>query len=1431
MAESFQRTVTDFSDAILKSGLNNRYRVLEVSVVQRNGMGPEKHLTITASQSLEDTELCILRNGWDSVPVVPGDIIHLEGECSSGTWIINEQSGYLILYPDLLLSGTTISSSIRCMRRAVLSEKFRRSESGSHQMLVGTILHEIFQQAVTNSLTHEKVEELANKTVYGQKYLKEMYVFGFFRYLLNLKQKEIMQEVEEYLPSFLKWAEDFMHNPANQNKMQLKLSSDGKIEDFSSKIEIVDILDIEETIWSPRFGLKGKIDVTAGVKIHCQSGVQSRIMPLELKSGKESNSIEHRSQVILYTLLNLERRVDPGAGFLLYLKTGTMYPVSGTRMDRRELIKLRNQVAFYLMHSTCKSAVGRKQAQLAALPPVIDDSQACKYCSQIHNCFLYSRAVEQKMASVSLPPVMVPIIEKETQHLKPSHLEYFSLWYLMLTLELQSGESKKASKNIWMIPSLEREKAGDCVGNMIRIGQVQEIYEGQYLHSFQRKNGAMPITNLLAGDRVVVSGEENGLLGLAAGYVREVTVTSVSCFLSRNLSKLPKNTVFRLDHEEGDFGISVPLENLSKLMEDSPVSEKLRNLIIDFHKPQFIQHLSSVLPPEAKETVANILKGLNKPQKQAMKQVLLSKDYTLIVGMPGTGKTTTICALVRILSACGFSVLLTSFTHTAVDNILLKLAKFKVGFLRLGRAQKVHPDIRKFTEEEICRSKSIKSVTDLEELYNSQPVVATSCMGVNHPIFVRKQFDFCIVDEASQISQPICLGPLFSSKRFVLVGDHQQLPPLVQNAEARDLGMSESLFKRLEQNQNAVVQLTVQYRMNSKIMSLSNTLVYEGKLECGSEKVSKATVNLPNLKQLKLVLADFSKTWLKEVLEPDTPVCFLNTEKAGCKPSDIGIISPYRHQLKTITDLMATLKENRVEVNTVDKYQGRDKSIIIVSFVRNSNDENLGALLKDWRRLNVAITRAKHKLIMVGCVPSLCRYPPLEKLLCHLQSEAMIFNLPAAVKDPTAVERANLLNMAKLSIKGLIESALSFGRTLDSDYPPLQQFFVVMEHCLKHGLKVRKSFLSYNKTIWGPLELVEKLYPEAEEIAASVRDLPGLKTPLGRARAWLRLALMQKKMADYLRCLIIQRDLLSEFYEYHALMMEEEGAVIVGLLVGLNVIDANLCVKGEDLDSQVGVIDFSMYLKSDDDIGGKERNVQIAAILDQKNYVEELNRQLNSTVNSLHARVDSLEKSNTKLIEELAIAKNNIIKLQEENHQLRSENTLILMKTQHHLEVTKVDVEAELQTYKHSRQGLDEMYNEARRQLREESQLRQDMENELMVQVSMKHEIELAMKLLEKDIHEKQDTLIGLRQQLDEVKAINMEMYQKLQVTEDAMKEKNEIISRLEDKTNQINATMKQLEQSDKDLLTQTRTIAMSFIKCASNEAQHQYKLVKDISF
>ncbi|XP_024071648.2 protein RUFY3 isoform X2 [Terrapene carolina triunguis] len=387
-------------------------------------------------------------------------------------------------------------------------------------------------------------------------------------------------------------------------------------------------------------------------------------------------------------------------------------------------------------------------------------------------------------------------------------------------------------------------------------------------------------------------------------------------------------------------------------------------------------------------------------------------------------------------------------------------------------------------------------------------------------------------------------------------------------------------------------------------------------------------------------------------------------------------------------------------------------------------------------------------------------------------------------EDPNylmANERMNLMNMAKLSIKGLIESALNLGRTLDSDYAPLQQFFVVMEHCLKHGLKAKKTFLGQNKSFWGPLELVEKLVPEAGEITASVKDLPGLKTPAGRGRAWLRLALMQKKLSEYMKALINRKDLLSEFYEPNALIMEEEGHIIAGLLVGLNVIDANFCMKGEDLDSQVGVIDFSMYLKDTNSSKGNEGDGQITAILDQKNYVEELNRHLSATVNNLQAKVDALEKSNTKLTEELAVANNRIITLQEEMERVKEESSYLLESNR---KVTKQDRTAD---------GL--ALSEARKQLKEETQLRLDVEKELEVQIGMRQEMELAMKMLEKDVCEKQDALVALRQQLDDLRALKHELSFKLQSSDLGVKQRSELNSRLEEKTNQMAATIKQLEQ------------------------------------
>uniref|UniRef100_A0A5F8HB02 RUN and FYVE domain containing 1 n=1 Tax=Monodelphis domestica TaxID=13616 RepID=A0A5F8HB02_MONDO len=378
-----------------------------------------------------------------------------------------------------------------------------------------------------------------------------------------------------------------------------------------------------------------------------------------------------------------------------------------------------------------------------------------------------------------------------------------------------------------------------------------------------------------------------------------------------------------------------------------------------------------------------------------------------------------------------------------------------------------------------------------------------------------------------------------------------------------------------------------------------------------------------------------------------------------------------------------------------------------------------------------------------------------------------------AAKCQMMEERSNLMNMMKLSIKVLIQSALTLGRSLDADYAPLQQFFVVMEHCLKHGLKAKKSFIGQNKSFFGPLELVEKLCPEASDIATSVKNLPELKTAVGRGRAWLYLALMQKKLADYLKVLIDNKHLLSEFYEPEALMMEEEGTIIVGLLVGLNVLDANLCLKGEDLDSQVGVIDFSLYLKDVQDIDGDR----------------------DCTVGDLQAKIDCLEKTNSKLQEELSAATDRIDSLQEEQQQLKEQNELIRERSEKSVEVTKQDTKVELDTYKQTRQGLDEMYSDVWKQLKEEKKVRMELEKELELQIGMKTEMEIAMKLLEKDTHEKQDTLVALRQQLEEVKAINLQMFHKAQNAESCLQQKNEAIISYEGKTNQVMSAMKQMEE------------------------------------
>ncbi|CAD0200372.1 unnamed protein product [Chrysodeixis includens] len=409
-------------------------------------------------------------------------------------------------------------------------------------------------------------------------------------------------------------------------------------------------------------------------------------------------------------------------------------------------------------------------------------------------------------------------------------------------------------------------------------------------------------------------------------------------------------------------------------------------------------------------------------------------------------------------------------------------------------------------------------------------------------------------------------------------------------------------------------------------------------------------------------------------------------------------------------------------------------------------------------------------------------------------------------RDPVVIERSNLVNISKLIVKELIEQSLRYGRMLDSDHLPLHHFFIVLEHVMRHGLKPKKGLLGPKKELWDILQMVEKYSPEAADITASVRDLPTVKTAMGRARAWLRLALMQKRLADYLRILLEHReDTLEEYFEPHALMLNEEAVIITGLLVGLNVVDCNLCVKEEDLDSQQGVIDFSLYLRgsnSSNDLAGNGNNGDsepkqrhINTMLDQKNYIEELNRHLNATVANLQAKVEGLTTTNALMKEDLAISKNTMIQLVEENNQLKHALGQDITKDTR-MKVTELQSdEEEKRSVKSTASDRSKNDSEASKILEEERKKYLELQKELDLQISLKAEMEVAMKLLEKDIHDKQDTIISLRRQLDDIKLINLEMYKKLQECEMELTQKGEMVSRLQGKAEQIGKILHNLEK------------------------------------
>ena len=264
----------------------------------------------------------------------------------------------------------------------------------------------------------------------------------------------------------------------------------------------------------------------------------------------------------------------------------------------------------------------------------------------------------------------------------------------------------------------------------------------------------------------------------------------------------------------------------------------------------------------------------------------------------------------------------------------------------------------------------------------------------------RTKFDVAIIDEASQATIPSILIPIAKAHRFILAGDHKQLPPTIISEKAQPL--EKTLFEELIRRYPFKSQLlNVQYRMNKMLMEFPNREFYNNNLKSDS---SVDEITLEDLLGIDYDedpllfidtsnIDDYGESHLKDSksiinkIEADIAVNLANDYlTAGVSEEDIGIISPYADQVKIIQD------KTPVEVKTVDGFQGREKEIIIISTVRSNDNENIG-FLKDLRRLNVAITRAKRKLIIIGHKDTLIGNPTYARLIKFAEDENLLIKI------------------------------------------------------------------------------------------------------------------------------------------------------------------------------------------------------------------------------------------------------------------------------------------------------------------------------------------------------------------------------------------------------------------------------------------------------
>ena len=436
---------------------------------------------------------------------------------------------------------------------------------------------------------------------------------------------------------------------------------------------------------------------------------------------------------------------------------------------------------------------------------------------------------------------------------------------------------------------------------------------------------------------------------------------------------------------------------------------------------------------------------LNATQEEAVNKVLHAKDVAIVHGPPGTGKTTTLVEAVYETLHHENQVLVCAQSNMAVDWISEKLVDRGVSVLRIGNPSRVndkmlsftyerrfesHPDYpqlwsirkairelyarsRKGAEREAVRQKinSLKDrATELEirineSLFSEARVIACTLVGSANRLLTGQKFGTLFIDEAAQALEAACWIPIRKTDRVILAGDHCQLPPTVKAPEALRAGLGHTLMQTIVKNKpDTVSLLKLQYRMNDEIMRFSSEWFYGGMLQ-----------SAPEVKY-------------RSILDFDTPIEWINTEGLDCNEEfigenygrinkseaelsieqlkgyitkigrerflderiDVGMISPYKAQVQYLRRLVrndAFFKPYRqaITINTVDGFQGQERDVILISLVR-ANEEGQIGFLNDLRRMNVAITRARMKLIILGDASTLTRHAFYKKLYTYTES-------------------------------------------------------------------------------------------------------------------------------------------------------------------------------------------------------------------------------------------------------------------------------------------------------------------------------------------------------------------------------------------------------------------------------------------------------------